>query len=699
MVSVDQFRDFRSLEQLIKSLELEQKQIDAARDAVPQPISEFIDYDGIIKPQSTLTYYDHQPLPSTPDDLWIRLVELQPSTSLWSPIECKLRHVRLAKKPVYDALSYAPGEPSLDPLQPVYIGDSQLNVSCRLADALVYYRSRDSVRVLWADEICIDQESDGEKNYHVRPRRDIYQASARTFIWLGRHDDLAESLQVTQEIIDAHDRMRTAGDSRIVVDLEPADFIKLDIPAPWDPCVRSWLELFAWPWFQDLSSVQDIAVAPQVFVLLGTSGKDNSIQTLSWDIFMQGLHAATELEYFALCGEDTAHVRSIDLVRMQYQNAGQTQTRMLPILLAGRHCEVSDPKDKVYELLGLIGSPQSIQVGYEFSLSAEKVYTDTAIAIMKQDGTLDLLGVPRGRGSRLANLPTWVPDWSTRPSLIESLQGLELEDSRRQNDIIPRFAASGPDNTYTVKLGPENRMLGVSGFVMTTIKQLHTINTTSSYDNDHSPYEGLSHNFSSTSLNDFRRCVSKSIQTWKAMKDTAYFSERSLKHYYPPTKGSVHDAFRQTIVAGRSSPDKDMPSALQFTDVTIFAERASTVPWGLGLLAAAGKLSGIGGQRALLSTILKSGWKPPGPGFSAFFRRLSVMEGRRMMMASDDEMLGIVPQDAEVGDRIALLKGASVPIVLRERGSGWEVIGEAYIHGVMNGERWDESKAQHMWLV
>ncbi|KAL6408274.1 hypothetical protein AUP68_08129 [Ilyonectria robusta] len=693
---VDQFREVRSLEQLIKSLELERKQIDTARKSHPQPASGSVDYESLVKPEPTPSFF-HHPLPSTPGP-WIRLVELQPSSSLWAPIECKLRNVRLAENPVYDALSYAWSWKNdyPQPFQPVYIDGRKLTVSHKLAEALVHHRSRDGVRVLWTDEICIPEFSD-ERDEHVLVRRDIFRGAATTLVWLGPDNGLAQSLHVAEDIIDARDRMRAAGDERIVVDLKPGDFAKLNIPAPWDPCVRTWLALFTRPWFQDLWSIHDVCVSPTVILLVEGGGKDTG-SPVSWDLLMRGLHAARDLEYFALCREDTTFARVMELARTQYRDATRRQTRILPLLLAGRHYDVEAMLDKVYCLLGLLEPLQSIQIGHRGWSNPEKVFIDTAIAIMEQDGTLDLLGVPRGRDTRLRTLPTWVPDWTNCSRLIQSLQGLELDSPAEQNgDAIPQFAASGPGSTYTVKLGPENRTLGVSGFIVTNVEAMHTMHPGARDIYSPSPYEGLLRPFSSASLEDFRGSVSKSVQTWEAMRDTANLTtSSSIKQSYVATGESVQEAFRQTMVAGRVGADKDM---VQFSDVKTFAGHADIVVRGLRLLRSAGKLTGIRGQKALLSALHISGWNLPGPESSAFFHRLSVMEGRRMMRASDDGMFGIVPQAARVGDKIALLKGARLPIVLRERGSEWAVIGEAYIHGLMNGERWDESKVGDIWLA
>ena len=53
----------------------------------------------------------------------------------------------------------------------------------------------------------------------------------------------------------------------------------------------------------------------------------------------------------------------------------------------------------------------------------------------------------------------------------------------------------------------------------------------------------------------------------------------------------------------------------------------------------------------------------------------------------------MAPCRAEKGDQIWVLRGCSIPMILRKRkqstreeGQGYEVIGECYLHGYMDGE-------------
>jgi hypothetical protein len=75
---------------------------------------------------------------------------------------------------------------------------------------------------------------------------------------------------------------------------------------------------------------------------------------------------------------------------------------------------------------------------------------------------------------------------------------------------------------------------------------------------------------------------------------------------------------------------------------------------------------------------------------------------RKLFISKEEGWLGLAPMDAEVGDRIALLEGGNVLYILREKSgqeSEWEIIGDAYVHGIMDGEGWKPDELVDIVLV
>lgn len=48
--------------------------------------------------------------------------------------------------------------------------------------------------------------------------------------------------------------------------------------------------------------------------------------------------------------------------------------------------------------------------------------------------------------------------------------------------------------------------------------------------------------------------------------------------------------------------------------------------------------------------------------------------------------MGTCPKAIQPGDRLFILMGYDSPVILRPHGTAYKLIGDAYIHGIMEGE-------------
>ncbi|KAG7153063.1 Heterokaryon incompatibility protein 6 like [Verticillium longisporum] len=77
----------------------------------------------------------------------------------------------------------------------------------------------------------------------------------------------------------------------------------------------------------------------------------------------------------------------------------------------------------------------------------------------------------------------------------------------------------------------------------------------------------------------------------------------------------------------------------------------------------------------------------------------------RRLAVTEKGYLALIPPLAEVGDMVAVIPGTAVPFILREKGYDvdmsekvYTLVGESYVHGLMNGEAADESKIEIVML-
>jgi hypothetical protein len=91
--------------------------------------------------------YQHQVLPT---ETSFRVLELLPGVK-GDAIDCRLRGEEWANSPVYEAISYAWGDPTARAL--VIVDGKRLDVTVNLEAGLQHLRYQDRSRVLWVDAI------------------------------------------------------------------------------------------------------------------------------------------------------------------------------------------------------------------------------------------------------------------------------------------------------------------------------------------------------------------------------------------------------------------------------------------------------------------------------------------------------------------------------------------------------------------
>lgn len=59
------------------------------------------------------------------------------------------------------------------------------------------------------------------------------------------------------------------------------------------------------------------------------------------------------------------------------------------------------------------------------------------------------------------------------------------------------------------------------------------------------------------------------------------------------------------------------------------------------------------------------------------------------MIRTDQGLIGLAPAQTEPGDIIALCRGGKLPLILHPSREGWQLVGDAYIHGLVDGLLWE----------
>jgi hypothetical protein len=121
----------------------------------------------------------------------------------------KLEEADITQHPKFEALSYSWMTSSGDSNKewPIILdGKSVLYVTRNLWQALHRLRPKTGVRVLWADQICINQEDIPERNYQLEIMKDIFESARKTILWLGEDDEACKQVGIFLKEMDMYER-------------------------------------------------------------------------------------------------------------------------------------------------------------------------------------------------------------------------------------------------------------------------------------------------------------------------------------------------------------------------------------------------------------------------------------------------------------------------------------------------------------
>lgn len=130
------------------------------------------------------TTHPHKPLRLNSRE--IRIISLSPG--FWDEdITCTTQVVSLDSAPAFSALSYTWGAPTLTDY--IFLDGERFPIMNNLGAALRHLRQQIEVRILWIDFLSIDQRNNDEKSWQVNMMGDIYKACERVYLWLGEESE------------------------------------------------------------------------------------------------------------------------------------------------------------------------------------------------------------------------------------------------------------------------------------------------------------------------------------------------------------------------------------------------------------------------------------------------------------------------------------------------------------------------------
>ncbi|KAL6357071.1 hypothetical protein LRP88_10689 [Fusarium phalaenopsidis] len=370
------------------------------------------------------SFYSTVPLDISPFCDSVRLLELLPATSSDAPICANMKCPRnFPGLPKYEALSYVRGSP--EPVCAITINDHQIMINSNLHDALKYFRRPETSRILWVDQLCINQQDAIEKSHQVARMGDIYRKATDVVIFLGPPtapltffmDALAN-----KRLIDLQDEALDG----------PGSILQLAVEAVCAFCSNPWWTRL---WVQqefylangdplwlcgDLSArtsqiQEELVRLRKDFLSHRAELEDRGIPDLSLEHAFNNLFPMV-LEQLAQRSNSRGPRRPKDSGKGTYQP--KTRLHILPsVLYAHLDRTTSDPRDYVYGVRDLMGPVFSQTVLPDYSKSAEYAFELLAAWLLLVESWADMFWHYPSRPATSPDdpvAPSWVPDFSRR---------------------------------------------------------------------------------------------------------------------------------------------------------------------------------------------------------------------------------------------------------------------------------------------
>jgi hypothetical protein len=571
----------------------------------------------------------------------IRILIVLPSLRKSSKLKCELIHVDLdaldeAPFRFYEAASYTWGDFSIT--RPIKVNGMTFEITSNLDSLLRHLRAKRTKGYYWVDAICINQADITERNQQVQLMKAIYEKAEQVLVWLGlTGNDSDIAMDLIDKITDAED----SEDAKTFPG-KPPDWVRLSLENPND--APKWLalaHLFVRPWWKRVWVRQEVAVASHVMVLCGE--RLHNWPTLVNAVELMDRYGALFEPFTLQIGSNTSGYHDaifMDTFREKIRDGSTIEEEVL--FFHGRGCEATDPRDRIFALVGLADEDVRRKFMPDYSLPVQEVFQSATMHLVTHKKSLDPLSACQNP-LRTGAVPSWVIDFST------DWDSLVLRNHEGSNEIYQASGQSDADVQFT-KEG-DDHIMKVKGTCVGTISSIGNI--LAEVEDDEHLQNGEAQQWHDFFLSWIQLVIDVSPDT--ELKDLIQTWYRTMMADQDGEGNRASTEYMQTWFPYDGHP----PKVVEEIDLSAMEHLAN---------------------RYYESTPL-----------------MSTFAFNRHFFTTETGSLGIGSRALRRKDLVCVLLGTGVPFVLRQIGADrFVLVGEAYVHGIMDGEVM-RSEEQHQW--
>lgn len=567
---------------------------------------------------------------------------------------------------------------------------------------------------------------------------DIYSKAERVLAWLGpaydnsdKAMDLFPRLVDHLQTLDLEKKMEKGNHKNRINDPIPGE--ALPLPELERKNQQPLYKLFSRPYFSRVWTLHELALGNNTVIVCG----DPQFPFAVLERFKEGCDADSSGYWaFALntlsesdnndlknpCRPSNTHFLVACILKGLDSSAFALSSATVLSLLRTLECSKSD--DRVYSILRFLPPTLAQNLAVVKEKSTEALFIDLAAFELTQNRSMDFLAAagmfqhrrfyPSRRHDQsrpMLRLPTWVPDWTYWTVSV----GLwAMSDERIRAGYGPLYqAADSSRGDARLTVFNDTKILCVQGKIIDDIaacvKPFDFLIASQNQKDDGTylkPVQDMTEtqmmeHSGSFQLNSKAENSISYIEELKLQADSCMALAKSCKMYDDDIERTT--ACRQTLIGGMVTRENQSTGGGVQVKATneeanqLFTEWENLVETNELLKRTEeviGRLLNPQGSdmneedMLFLSRAQEMTERMDNRKWSHGFAMLAlklVGHGRRFFTTTKG-FVGLAPDIAQVGDKVCLISGCCTPFIIRADGPNFCLVGESYVHGVMDGE-------------
>lgn len=523
----------------------------------------------------------------------------------------------------------------------------------------------------WIDGLCINQANVVEKNHQVNLMKRIYSQALSTIVWLGPSEDGSD---------------------------KAADAIQRGSYGPENPWHETgqisgslWVSVLAiWArnYFKRMWIIQELALNTTLSVFICGNQEISRARMLGACRYALGYSAFIAQ---AMVTEKLPKLDQDQIWRVAYDISNLLEvsnTTALDVILdLARKSQVTDPRDKIYGLLGMLPDALAAAIEPDYTKLKSDVYIQFAVLLLSRCDRLDEI-LSWGASVGDLDLPSWVPDWTTAFVRFH-MRCLRYRRAggNQKPDWTLWYDAVQSTSIETVFSGVEFRTDGI--LVDSVVSAMQPLQHRLPYrvplpSKSQTGFEMLGFGRYGNAR-ELRAALSRVlILDHPGQKSTGDVTD---VHWLNWDSIGTHDAWKHpfeiydswTIFDAFRHSNADFPIFGQ--PFKQMFPNLGTLPVGLSIMNTDTGIRLVGSKNPTVPNLTDHHMDNIGLCCIG-------LRGRKLVTTASG-YLGLVPDDTRIEDILAVMPGCNFPVVLRRCSRGFKYIGECYVDGLMDGEAFE----------